>query len=294
MDTVNLKTFIAAAERESFSLAAEQLFLTQPAVSKRVAVLEMELGVRLFDRIGRRVSLTEAGRTLLPRARGILLEIDDSLREVANLSDAVRGRLRLATSHHIGLHRLPPVLRQYTVDYPEVVLDLQFMDSEAACRAVLAGQLELAVVTLPLQPLADLDVELVWPDPLDIVVGRDHPLAGKPSAGIRELLTYPAILPAEGTYTRQRLEQAFAAQGQTLKVGMTTNYLETIKMLVGVGLGWSVLPRTMLDDELVTVKVAAISLRRDLGVVRHHARSLSNAARAMLETLRANASYSRR
>ena len=295
MDTSNLKTFITAAELESFSLAAERLFLTQPAVSKRVVVLETELGTRLFDRIGRRVSLTEAGRTLLPRARGILLEIDDSLREVANLSGDVSGRLSLATSHHIGLHRLPPVLRRYTSDYPEVALDLRFMDSEAACRAVLAGQLELAVVTLPLQPLADLDAELVWHDPLDVVVSGDHPLAGASGVDLPSLVDFPAILPAEGTYTRQRLEQFFAAQGQVLQAGMTTNYLETIKMLVGVGLGWSVLPRTMLGKEagdgLVTLQVETISLSRELGVVRHHARSLSNAARAMLATLDA---YSRK
>ena len=295
MDTTNLKTFIAAAELESFSLAAERLYLTQPAVSKRVAVLETELGVPLFDRIGRRVSLTEAGRTLLPRARGILQAIDDSLREIANLSGEVSGQLSMATSHHIGLHRLPPVLRRYTAAYPEVALDLRFMDSEAACQAVLAGQLELAVVTLPAQPLPGLVSEGVWHDALDVVVAGDHPLAGQGGISAQALVDHPAILPAEGTYTRQLLEQAFAERGLALQAGMTTNYLETIKMLVSVGLGWSVLPRSMLgraaDEGLVTLRVDAISLSRELGVVRHPARSLSNAARAMLGTL---AAYSRR
>ena len=154
MDTANLQTFIAAAELKSFSLAAEQLYLTQPAVSKRVATLEAELGTTLFDRIARRVSLTEAGRALLPRAKTILREIEDSRRLISNLTGTMAGQLNIGTSHHIGLHRLPPVLRQFSKSYPDVVLDLQFMDSEAACRAVQTGDLELGIVTLPLEPLA--------------------------------------------------------------------------------------------------------------------------------------------
>ena len=285
MDTVNLQTFIAAAELESFSLAAEQLYLTQPAVSKRVATLEGELGAQLFDRIGRRISLTEAGRELLPRAKAILRDIDDSRRMISNLTGTVAGQLSIGTSHHIGLHRLPPVLRQFSNAYPDVALDLQFMDSEAACRAVQTGDLELGIVTLPLEPLADLQSELIWPDPLDIVVSHDHPLAERSTLNFQRLAEHPAILPSPGTYTRQLLERSVAKAGGKLIAGMTTNYLETIKMMVGVGLGWSVLPRSMLDDELVALKIRGMKLTRQLGIVRHQARTLSNAASAMISTL---------
>lgn len=286
MDTVNLQTFIVAAELESFSLAAEQLYLTQPAVSKRVATLEHTFGAALFDRIGRRVELTEAGRGLLPRAHAILRDLEDSRRLISNLTGTVTGRLSIGTSHHIGLHHLPPVLRQYTGQYPTVDLDLHFMDSEAACRAVHAGDLELGIVTLPLEPLPDLNSELIWPDPLDIVVSHDHPLAQSGPLTIKALADHPAILPSKGTYTRQLLEQAFGAQRSQLRTGMTTNYLETIKMMVGVGLGWSVLPRSMLSKELVALNVRRLKLDRQLGVVRHQQRTLSNAASAMIETLR--------
>ena len=285
MDTVNLQTFIAAAELESFSLAAEQLYLTQPAVSKRVATLEATLGAQLFDRIGRRVSLTEAGRALLPRAKTILRDIDDSRRLISNLTGSVAGQLSIGTSHHIGLHRLPPVLRQFSKTYPDVALDLQFMDSEAACRAVQTGDLELGIVTLPLEPLADLQSELIWPDPLDIVVSHEHSLAAKATLNFQALAEHPAILPASGTYTRQLLERSVAKAGGKLTAAMTTNYLETIKMMVGVGLGWSVLPRSMLDEELVTLKIRGMKLTRQLGIVRHRARTLSNAASAMISTL---------
>lgn len=285
MDTVNLQTFITAAELESFSLAAEQLYLTQPAVSKRIATLETELGAVLFDRIARRISLTEAGRELLPRAKAILHEIDDSRRLISNLSGRVAGRLSIGTSHHIGLHRLPPVLRQFTKTYPEVALDLQFMDSEAACRAVHSGELELGIVTLPLEPLADLQSEKIWPDPLDIVVCHEHPLATHPRLNVQQLAEHPAILPAPGTYTRELLERSITKAGGKLSADMTTNYLETIKMMVGIGLGWSVLPRSMLDDELVTLKIRGMKLTRQLGIVRHQAHTLSNAASAMITTL---------
>ncbi len=106
MDLANLSAFIAIAETGSFSGAADRLFLTQPAISKRIAGLEQQLGVRLFDRLGREVTLTEAGRALLPRAYQILNVLDDTRRALTNLTGAVSGRLTLATSHHIGLHRL--------------------------------------------------------------------------------------------------------------------------------------------------------------------------------------------
>jgi DNA-binding transcriptional LysR family regulator len=291
MDTTNLQTFITAAEKNSFSLAAEQLYLTQPAVSKRVASLENELGAPLFDRIGRGISLTEAGREFLPRARAILRDIEDSRRLISNLTGTVAGRLSIGTSHHIGLHRIPPVLRQFTRQYPDVDLDLQFMDSEAACRAVHSGELELGIVTLPLEPMADLEGELLWPDPLAIVVGQDHPFALRLSdrqAAIRveELAQHAAILPSEVTYTRELLERTFVPRGMRLQVAMTTNYLETIKMMVSIGLGWSVLPETMLSDDLITLQIPELRFTRRLGMVHHRARTLSNAARAMRETLR--------
>ena len=286
MDTTGLRTFITAAELESFSHAADQLYLTQPAVSKRVATLEGELGTPLFDRIGRRVFLTAAGRELLPRAKSILNEIEDSRRLITNLSGTVTGQLSIGTSHHIGLHRLPPILRNYSAQYPDVELDLHFMDSEAACRAVLAGELELGIVTLPPDPIDDLKTEIIWPDPLSIVINKNHPLATQHKTKLLELANTPAILPAHGTYTRELLEQAFAPKGLTLKTGMTTNYLETIKMMVSVGLGWSVLPETMLSKEIVALNINGINISRQLGIVFHPRHTLSNAAKAIIEVLR--------
>lgn len=286
MDITALQAFIAVAEIGSFSQASERLYLTQPAISKRIAQLESELDTRLFDRIGRTISLTESGKALLPRARHILLELEDSRRAISNLSGKIAGRLGVGTSHHIGLHRLPPVLRRYTAAYQEVELDLHFMDSEEACRAVLHGDLELAVVTLPLTPPSELQTRLIWPDPLDFIVYPQHPLLTELSPiSPARLCEHPAILPAPGTYTREIIEQAFRPYGLHIPIRMGTNYLETIKMMVSVGLGWSVLPRSMLSDDLRVLTIRDIHLSRRLGVVWHGARTLSNAANAMLKQL---------
>ncbi|MFC1774543.1 LysR family transcriptional regulator [Pseudomonadota bacterium] len=285
MDIAALKAFIAVADSGSFSLAAEQLFLTQPAISKRVSALENELEARLFDRIGRGVSLTEAGQALLPRARNILLDLEDSVRALSNLSGEVHGTLRFGTSHHIGLHRLPPVLKEFVHVYPEVRLDIRFMDSEEACLAVEHGELELAIVTLPPSPANILQTEKVWDDPLAIMVALDHPLAHKRRLSLRDLASHPVILPATGTYTRQIAEAAFKDVDLHLDIALSTNYLETIHMLVSVGIGWSLLPVTMQDDQTRVLSVSALSLSRSLGVVYHRDRTLSNAARALTRLL---------
>ena len=180
LDIANLHAFAVVADTASFSLAAEQLHLTQPAVSKRISALETELNVRLFDRLGRKVLLTEAGRILLPRARHVLTELEDSRRALRNLSGHVGGTLSLAISHHIGLHRLPPVLRLFTSQYSEVRLDLHFLDSELACEAVLQGEVELGIVTLPPRPQPPLNLLPIWTDDLVVMIQRNHPLAAIP------------------------------------------------------------------------------------------------------------------
>ncbi|MBI5613051.1 MAG: LysR family transcriptional regulator [Gammaproteobacteria bacterium] len=282
MDISALRAFLAIAETGSFSRAADAIFVSQPAISKRIAGLEDELGARLFDRIGRRVQLTPVGQALVNPARAILNDIEDAKRRVANLSGEIGGRLGLGTSHHVGLHRLPPALKRFHQDYPGVHLDLRFMDSETACGAVERGELELAIVTLPTASLGPLNATPVWDDPLEIVVGNSHPLATKRRIDADALVRHPAVLPGIGTFTRELILAALGSRREQLRVGMSTNYLEVLKMLVAIGLGWSALPHTLIDDELKVVHIKEIKIRRELGVVTHSARTLSNAAQAMI------------
>jgi DNA-binding transcriptional LysR family regulator len=285
MDTQSLQAFLAVADQGSFSLAAEQLYLTQPAVSKRIATLEDQIGARLFDRIGRRVSLTEAGRVLLPRAREILVMVDDSRRALTNLSGSIGGSLTMATSHHIGLHRLPPILKAYTQAHPDVRMDMRFLDSEQAYQGVLDGELEIAVVTLAPVPDPQLLVVPVWTDRLRFVCGKDHPLASHETLPLSALSGYDAVLPGHLTFTRGIVVDTFARDGLKVNVALSTNYLETLKMMVAIGLGWSVLPESLIDGEVHVLPIEHRPIERPLGYLVHKSRTLSNAARSMMEML---------
>ena len=285
MEIQNLQAFITVSENCSFSKAAEKLFITQPAVSKRIFSLEQELDVKLFDRIGKSVQTTEAGLALLVSAKRILAELENSRRVISNLTGKVNGPLRLGTSHHIGLHRLPPVLRAYTAQYPDVDLDIQFMDSEAACEAAIKGDLELAIATLPEKPMDNLTTKIIWHDPLCIVISKDHPLTNEKNIKRNTLLEHAAILPSQSTFTRGLMEKALDIDSRKMKIAMETNYLETIKMMVSIGLGWSVLPKSMITDEIQCITIKNIRMERKLGVAYHAERTLSNAAKMLLEKL---------
>lgn len=285
MDTQNLRAFMMVAEHASFSAAALHLHLTQPAVSKRVANLEQQLGTALFDRIGRRVSLTEAGTALLPHARIIWQDLELAQQSIIDLSGTVSGRLKLATSHHIGLHRLAPVLRRFSENYPAVKLDIDFMDSEQAYEEILRATVELAVITLAPQQDANMLAQPIWPDPLAFMADQSHPLCGRDSVSLQELSEHPVILPGLNTYTGQIAKELFDREGLQLDVAMSTNYLETIRMMASIGLGWTILPRSMLDSQLKTIHVPIETPQRVLGYIYHRGRSLSNAAQAFIKEL---------
>lgn len=286
MDLNALQAFLAVAETGSFSRAAQHLYLTQPAVSKRLAALEGELGLTLFDRVGRRASLTHAGEVLLPRARELLLQAQDLKNMASELTEEVSGPLVLGTSHHIGLHRLPDVLRHYHNAYPGVQLDIRFMDSEAACRSVEIGDLELAIVTLPNNPPDNLKTQELWQDDLCFVASPEHELAGAEQLSLQQLVRFPAVLPGPTTYTRSILEEALRKRHLDITLGMSTNYLETLKMLTEINLGWSLLPRTMLNHGQLVILPVKLKLKRSLGLVTHTRRILSNPAQALISCLR--------
>ena len=150
--------------------------------------------------------------------------------------------------------------------------------------AIEHGELELAIVTLPPEPSERLELRKVWLDQLHFVVAEDHPLARMRKPELKDLARYPAVLAAKGTYTREIMEKAMHPLDLSLKVGMATNYLETLKMMTSIGLGWSLLPATMSrQGDLKRLHLPGMDLTRSLGVVQHRGRTLSNAARVMRE-----------
>ena len=285
MDIQNIRAFLMVAEMRSFSRAAEKLFITQPAISKRISTLEFALDCQLFDRLGKSVQLTQAGEALIPSYQRIISELDETQRIISNLRTQVSGHLKFGTSHHIGLHRLPPVLRQYTRQYPDVELDIQFMDSEQAAALILKGSIELALITLPDRIEEPLTTIPVWSDPMECVVARDHVLAVSETATRAQLIEHGVLIQSHSTHTRNIIDTALNLD-KDIKIIMESNYLETIKAMIQNGLGWGVLPESMIDDSLHRLKIKGVKMERHLGVLLHASRTLSSPVNALLETLK--------
>ncbi|MGJ8648196.1 MAG: LysR family transcriptional regulator [Marinomonas colpomeniae] len=286
IDIAELLTFIKVAETGSFSEAGTQLFVTQPAISKRIAALESNLGVRLLDRIGRQVQLTEAGIRLLPKARKMAEDLQDIKRSMSLQMEGVSGELRISTSHHVGLRRLPKTLKKFQQDFPSAQLDIEFSQSEEAYQDVLKGRAELGIITLSNKENPLIESVPIWSDPLTCVVSKDHPLALSKNLNLTELAQHTCVLPNKNTFTRQIAEQVFGKQGLKPQVRMNTNNLETLAMLVSIGWGWSLLPSTLVDERLVVLNLPDLNVERKLGVIHHKQKTLSRAAIAFIELLK--------
>lgn len=285
MDPNSLKAFLTIVDQGSFSEAAETLHLTQPAVSKRLAALENQLGTRLIERGHREIRVTDAGARLLPHARKILDEIHNARVSLSANEGVISGELQIIASHHIGLHHLPNWLRRFVRDYPEVTVNLQFMESDAAYNQMLKRNAELAFVTLSDSMESQFVVYEQWSDPMAFVAGSGHDLAGQATITLRDLAQYPALLPDTTTATYRAVSRLFLEANLPLKQQIPTNYLETIKMMTSVGLGWSVLPVSMVDESLHQLDTG-FAVTRVLGAIGLSGRRLSQAAEAMLDIVR--------
>jgi DNA-binding transcriptional LysR family regulator len=285
MNLAAFEAFVKVMETGSISLAADQLFITQPAVTKRIHSLEEYFGVKLFESAGRGVQATHAAHSLLPKVKSWLNELGDIHNTLSHEQGQVQGKLKIGTSHHLGLHHLPNYLRSYVQHYPDVTLDVHFVDSEQAHEQVLAGDLELAFLTLPPQLDDRLKYVTIWNDPLVFVVSPFHPLAQKQNLSLEDLTQYPSLLPASQTYTSQITLAEFEKQGVKPKITMSNNPLESIRMLVSIGLGWSVLPKTLLNQDLKQLDIN-LEMNRQLGMVWHPGRTQSKAAEALVNSMK--------
>lgn len=296
MDTQNLKAFVAVARSQSFSMAADKLHVTQPAISKRIHQLEQQLDALLFDRIGRQVGLTEAGRTLLPHAESILDAMRTARQAVADLSGEIKGQLKLVTSHHIGLHRLPQILREYSERYPLVELDIQFTDSSDAYAAVLKGECEVGIISEASERDDSVVTTTIWRDVMRFVTAPQHPLSKLLNVTLADISPYQGLLPERRFYTTKLVEELFTRRHLSIKLNLATNFLETIKALISAGYAWGVLPESMLQDGSLTILDVkesetgdSISLSRNLDCIYHRQRLISNAGKAFIDLLESRA-----
>lgn len=283
-----LAAFVAVADCGSFSAAAERLHLSQPAITKRIQSLEQALGQPLFERLGRQTRPLESATIVLPQAREILARLADIERSLRDRSDRIEGKLRLATSHHIALHRLPAALDACRTRYPGIELQLLFLDSEAGIDAVARRQVDLALATLPEKLPTGLQAGALWSDQL-LVMLRGELLESAPCPSSEEwrdwLENQPAILPPAGSATRIRIDRALHRIGLHLEARHESPYLEVIRVLAQAGLGLAVLPSSLSTPGLVRAKIPRLEITRSLGWVKHGARHQSRAESAFIGLL---------
>ena len=287
MNLAAFEAFVKVMETGSISIAAEQLFITQPAVTKRIHSLENYFDVKLFESAGRGIQPTHAAHALLPKVKTWLNELGDIQHTLSYEQSQVQGRLKIGTSHHIGLHHLAEPLKKFVQQFPQVILDVHFVDSEQAYEQVLAGELELAFLTLPPEGDERLNYVTIWNDPLIFVTAPFHPLAQQNHLNLEDLIEYPSLLPAANTYTSQITLAAFEEKNLKPKISMSNNPLESIRMLVSIGLGWSVLPQTLLNADLIQLDLN-VRMHRQLGMVWHPARTQSKAAKELILMMQLN------
>lgn len=284
MDIDAMLAFVTVVNEKSFSKAALTLNLTQPAVSKRIQNLESRLKVTLFERLQREVTLTEAGQTLLPHALSILHSFENALQAIKDINPDVAGSLRIVASHHIGLHRLPLILKEFNRCYPDVDLQLNFLDSESAYPLLKDNLADIAFITIPETIREGYQCHLEWRDTMSFICSHTHPLAQLRSVNAKDLAQHNAILPSKSTLTYRVVDAIFKKHQLTLNASIPTNYLETMKMMASVGMGWSVLPNTMIDKDLHILDLNQSAPSRTLGAISFKRKHLGKAAKAFIDT----------
>ncbi len=297
LDTQQLLTFLAVAETGSFSEAAHRLHISQPAISKRVALLEDRLGFTLFDRLGQRVVLTYPGERLLPSVQGMRKSLEDIVTVAAYGGEARGGRLSVCLSHYCGLHLLPGVLERFSTTYPDVLLDLSFHDSERAIERVSNGEASLAYATLPPRVGHGVRTRLLWQEELVPMVAARH-CAGGEEAGLRAIgERLPLILPAQATSTRAAIDRWLDDCGLLPPAAIEINQLDSIAVLAATGVGWALLPNTLQRSGLIALQGGGCRApTRRLGridPVGRAANPLAEAFAAMVEAENGEASHGR-
>ena len=289
MNLHHLRYFLAVARTGGFTPAARQLHVTQPTVSSGIGELERELGVRLFNRDSRQVSLTMEGRMLV----GYAMQVEDLLEEVEGKlvrHEGVTGEgFQFGAIDTAVVYLLPDILKAYTRDYPNVEISVQVAPSRYLVEDLLMNRSEFALISLPFSHPRTETVS-IYRDTMPLVVGATHSFATRPSVTLDEVAEEPLILFHEDSVSRKIVDERFAEAGVSTRVAMAMRSPEAIRKLVEVGVGISFLPyltvRESLDSEaLRSVPVEGVAFSREIGVAWRRGRYFGPAIRHFLEAI---------
>ena len=289
-----LRIFVAVAEREHVTQAAQALNLTQSATSSAVAALEGRHGVRLFDRLGRRIVLTAAGKIFLAEARALLAQSAAAERALADLAGLKTGVVSLAASQTVGNYWLPPLLKTFAETYPGLSIRLQIGNTESVAAMTGAGEIDLGFVE------GEIEGRQVAATPIGedemVVVAAPRLLERLRSAGADWLAGAPWVVREQGSGTREAFEAAmkdFGVETFERRIVLELPSNEAVGGAVAAGAGLAVMSRLVVHTAIESgaLVVAPLNLRsRRFFLLRHRERYLPQAARALIRLIEDGAS----
>lgn len=283
-----LMYFVTVARTQHFSRAATQIHVAQPSISRQIRLLEQELGVVLFHRAPGQaeVELTREGAALLPRARQVLADIDNLAAEARSLVDMTTGNLTVGATPSLSTAVLPEVLTSFHRDHPGVVLELVEAGSRVLVPRVAAGEIDVALVVLPVED-ERLDSTELFTESLVLALGDNHhPLAGRRRLGLTDLDGTPMVMFREGYDLRVATLNALSQAQVRPVVTCEGGEMDSVLALVRAGLGAAIVPELVArNTELRIARIADASLHRRIGLIHRNDRPLPRPARALVSQL---------
>jgi LysR family transcriptional regulator, low CO2-responsive transcriptional regulator len=286
MDFDQLETFIDVARLSSFSRAAEKRFRTQPAISSQIRSLEEEVGARLLDRSGGKVSLTASGKLFLKFAEDTLDVRKAVVTAIAETERVPRGEIVVGANEGTCLHILPEVFAHFKKQYPDVSVNIRRADYAKVLESVIDNSVDFGVVSLPITD-PRLTAVPIHRDELVLIVPPRHPLAKLKSAAAADIAQYPLVMPKVG-HTRDALDELFHQKKLKPRYAMEVDSSELLKRFVAADVGVGFIARSHVQEDvqarvLATVPLAEAQIRRDLALVFRKDKALSRAALAFID-----------
>ncbi len=286
MDYDQLETFLEVARHSSFSRAAEKRFRTQPAISAQIRVLEEEVGAKLFDRSGGKVSLTAPGKAFQKFAEESLGSRRQILVALAEMERVPRGEIVVGANEGTCLHILPEVFAEFKKQYPGVSVSIQRSERARVLESIIDNSVDFGVVSMPVNDTR-LTVVQIHRDELVAIAAPQHPLAKLEAVAVSDVVRYPLLLPKIGR-TRDALESLFHERRLKPNISMELDSSELLKRFAAAGVGVGFIARSnVLEDvragALVALPLADAHIRRDLALVFRKDKALSRAALAFID-----------
>lgn len=288
MTLTQLRTFCTVARLNSFSRAAEELHLTQPAVSAQVVALEEFLKVRLFDRVGKKISLSEAGRVVLKSGEEILERVSTMRREVEDLSGLRSGTLAVGASQVIGVYLLPAILAAFRKQFPAIELSVQIEPARRIVDLLLSNEVDIGLVGEGVAiDEGRIGVKAVFRDELVLIVPAGHVFAEMASVKPASLTDMPFVFPHRDSASSESVLDRLGARGIRPNSVLELGNIGAVKRAVEAGMGISIVSKLAVEHELrdgrlESVPLAGLRLERQILLCWHHHRPFSKVAEAFI------------